>query len=162
MEPHQHREDVQAIEAIIARQFGSLNWNSGTEGDWETFAADFHPAAALFPAARPARRQTVGDFVARMKGLAGTTLRSFHEEVIGTHVHVFGNVAVAVAACEVTENDADVNRGVEMLLLVRDEGQWRIVSQAWDTENPSKPIPAFLTVGQSRAEAPKRLNSDTQ
>jgi hypothetical protein len=43
-----------------------------------------------------------------------------------------------------------VSRGVEMLLLVRDEGQWRIVSQAWDTENPSKPIPASLTAGQSR------------
>jgi ketosteroid isomerase-like protein len=87
-----------------------------------------------------------------MKGLAGMTLRSFREEVIGTHVHVFGNVAVAVAACEITENDADVNRGVEMLLLVRDEDQWRIVSQAWDTVNPSKPIPAFLAAGQSRTE----------
>ena len=151
MEAHEHREDVQAIEAIIARQFESLNWNPSTEGDWETFAVDFHPDAALFAAARPARRQTVGDFVARMKVLAGTTLRSFHEEVIGTHVHVFGNVAVAVAACEITENDADVNRGVEMLLLVRDEDQWRIVSQAWDTEDPSKPIPAFLTACRSKA-----------
>lgn len=151
METHEHREDVRAIEAIIARQFGSLNWNPGTEGDWETFAVDFHPDAALFAAARPSRRQTVGDFVARMKGLASTKLRSFREEVLGTHVHIFGNVAVAVAACEITENDAEVSRGVEMLLLVRDEGQWRIVSQAWDTENPSKPIPAFLTAGQSRA-----------
>jgi ketosteroid isomerase-like protein len=151
MEPHQHREDIQSIAAIIARQFGSLNWNPGTEGDWETFAADFHPDAALFAAARPSRRQTVEDFVARMKVLSGTTLRSFREEVLGTHVHVFGNVAVAVAACEITENDAEVNRGVEMLLLVRDEDQWRIVSQAWDTEDPSKPIPAFLTVGSSKA-----------
>lgn len=151
METHEHREDVQAIGAIIARQFGGLNWNPGTEGDWETFAADFHPDAALFPAARPSRRQTVGDFVARMKGLASTKLRSFREEVLGTHIHVFGNVAVAMAACEITENDAEVSRGVGMLLLVRDEGKWRIVSQAWDTENPSKPIPAFLTAGQSRA-----------
>jgi ketosteroid isomerase-like protein len=86
-----------------------------------------------------------------MKGLASTKLRSFREEVLGTHIHVFGNVAAAVAACEITENDADVSRGVGMLLLVRDEGKWRIVSQAWDTENPSKPIPAFLTAGQSRA-----------
>jgi hypothetical protein len=38
-----------------------------------------------------------------------------------------------------------------MLLLVRDEGQWRIVSQAWDMENPSKPIPAFFAAGQSKA-----------
>jgi ketosteroid isomerase-like protein len=151
METHEHREDIRAIEAIIARQFGGLNWNPGTEGDWETFTADFHPDAALFPAALPAKRQTVEDFVARMKGLAGTKLCSFREEVLGTHIHAFGNVAVAVAACGITENDADVNRGVEMLLLVRDEGQWRIVSQAWGTESPTKPIPAFLTAGQSRA-----------
>jgi ketosteroid isomerase-like protein len=151
METHEHGDDVRAIEAVIARQFGSLNWNPGTEGDWKTFAADFHPDAALFPAARPARRQTVGDFVARMKGLAGIQLRSFGEKVLGAHIHVFGNVAVVVAACEITENDAEVNRGVEMLLLVRDEDQWRIVSQAWDTESPSKPIPAFLTAGRPGA-----------
>jgi hypothetical protein len=39
-----------------------------------------------------------------------------------------------------------------MLLLVRDGGQWRIVSQAWDTESPSEPIPAFLTTNQPGAE----------
>jgi hypothetical protein len=31
-----------------------------------------------------------------------------------------------------------------MLLLVKDEGTWRIVSQAWDRESPSNPIPAHL------------------
>jgi hypothetical protein len=57
---------------------------------------------------------------------------------------VFGNVAVALAACEMTENDADVQRGVEMLLLIKNEGTWQIVSQAWDTESPSQPIPMRL------------------
>ena len=27
-----------------------------------------------------------------------------------------------------------MNRGVEMMLLVKDEGGWKIVAQAWDTE----------------------------
>jgi hypothetical protein len=83
-------------------------------------------------------------FVERMQELVGTTLRSFHETVLGTEVQVFGNVAVAVAACEVLENGTDVNRSVEMMLLVKDEGVWRIVSQAWDSESPTKPIPASL------------------
>jgi hypothetical protein len=48
---------------------------------------------------------------------------------------VFGNVAVAIAHCDMLENGTDVNRGVEMLLLVKDEGMWRIVSQAWDSES---------------------------
>jgi hypothetical protein len=34
-----------------------------------------------------------------MKGLAATMLHSFKETVLGTDVHVFSNVAVALAAC---------------------------------------------------------------
>ena len=29
-----------------------------------------------------------------------------------------------------------------MMLLVKTEGRWQIVSQAWDREGESKPIPA--------------------
>ncbi len=147
MQTDEHRDDVRAIEALIARQFGSLTWTPGASADWDAFAADFFPEASLYPAARPAQCQTVEAFVERMKGLVGTKLRSFHEVVLGTEVRVFGNVAVALAACEMTENDGQVNRGVEMLLLIKDEGAWRIVSQAWDTESPSKPIPNDLLGG---------------
>ena len=82
-----------------------------------------------------------------MKNLVGTKLRSFQEVVLGTEVRVFGNVAVALAACEMTENDAEVSRGVEMLLLVKDDCAWRIAAQAWDTESPSKRIPPHLAIG---------------
>jgi ketosteroid isomerase-like protein len=131
----EHSTDVRTIQALIARQFGSLSWVPGKLADWEAFAADFHPDAALYPAARPAKSQTVEAFVERMKGLAATRLRSFKETVVGTEVHVFGNVAVALAACEIIENEAGVSRGVEALLLVKEEGRWQIVSQAWDTES---------------------------
>ncbi len=149
MQTDEHRDDVRAIEGLIARQFGSLTWTPGVSADWDAFAADFFPEATLYPAARPAQRQTVEAFVERMRGLAGTKLRSFHEVVLGTEVRVFGNVAVALAACEMTENDEQVNRGVEMLLLIKDEGAWRIVSQAWDTKSSSKPIPNYLLGGRT-------------
>ena len=144
MQAEEHGDDVRAIERLIARQFGSLTWTPETSANWDAFAADFFSEASLYPAARPAQHQTVEAFVERMKGLAGTKLRSFHETVLGTEVRVFGNVAVALAACEMTENDGQVSRGVEMLLLIKNEGVWRIVSQAWDTESPSKPIPGDL------------------
>jgi ketosteroid isomerase-like protein len=86
-----------------------------------------------------------------MKGLEGTKLRSFEEAVLGTEIHVFGNVAVAVAVCEMTENGAEVHRGVEMLLLIKNAGAWQIVSQAWDTESPSQPIPMRL-LGRAAGE----------
>jgi len=79
-----------------------------------------------------------------MKGLAGTRLRSFTEVLLGTDIRLFGNVAVALAACEITENDTEVSRGIEMLLLVKSDGAWKIVSQAWDMESPSNPIPTYL------------------
>ena len=144
MQTDGHSGDVRAIEALIARQFASLGWAPGTPADWGAFAADFLPGAPLYPAARPAKRQTAEAFVERMKGLAGTKLRSFSERVLGTEVRVFGNVVVALAACEMTENDAEVNRGVEMLLLVKTDGAWRIACQAWDTEGPSRRIPPHL------------------
>jgi Domain of unknown function (DUF4440) len=143
------KHDRRAIEAIIERQFASLGWSPGRSADWQAFAADFFPDASLYPAARPARRQTVDAFVERMKGL-GAKLRSFRESVLGTEIHIFGNVAVALAGCEITENDAEVSRGVEALLLIKDEGTWRIVSQAWDTESETKPIPERL---RSRSRA---------
>jgi hypothetical protein len=144
METNNPGNDIEAIEAVVSRQFASLNWRPGESADWAAFAADFLPEASLYPSARPARRQTVEAFVERMKDLAGTSLRSFHETVRGTDIRVFGNVAVAVAACEMTENDAEINRGVEMLLLVKNEGRWRVVAQAWDSESASNRIPLDL------------------
>ena len=151
MEAATQRADVQAMEAVIARQFASLSWTPGTPADWNGFAADFFPEASLYPSARPAKRQTVEAFIERMKSLEGTKLRSFAEAVLGTKIHVFGNVAVAVAACEMTEKGADVQRGVEMLLLIKNAGAWQIVSQAWDTESPSQPIPMRL-LGRAAGE----------
>ena len=147
MQPEDRGDDVRAIEALVVRQFASLNWTPDAPADWAAFAADFFPEASLYPSARPARRQTVDAFVERMKGVAQTTLRTFHETVLGTEIRVFGNVAVAVAACAMTENGTDGTRGVEMLLLVKTEGAWRIVAQAWDSESPSNPIPAHLLGG---------------
>jgi len=141
--------DIRAIESLIARQFASLSWTPEKPADWNAFAADFLPGALLYPAARPVRSQTVPAFIERMKELAGTKLRSFHETVLGTEIRVFGNIAVAQAACEMIENGTNVNRSVEMLLLVKNDGAWRIASQTWDTEKPATPIPVHLARGAS-------------
>ena len=133
--------DVRAIHALIERQFASLTWSVGTEADWATFAGDFLPGANLYPSARPVRAQTVDVFISRMKGLAVEKLGSFHENVLGVEVRVFGNVEVAIAACGVVENGEDASRGVEMLLLVKDAGNWRIASQAGTASVQTGPSP---------------------
>jgi hypothetical protein len=91
------------------------------------------------------QRKTVEEFIARMQGLeASGKLRTFHETMLGTTIQVFGNVAVALGACEMLENGEEVTRDVGAFLFVNDDGEWRIAAQAWDLENDANPIPAHL------------------
>jgi hypothetical protein len=83
-----------------------------------------------------------------MKALSRTSLQSFHESFLGSAIQVFGNIAVAVAAVEITENDTQVSRSIEMMLLVKSNGAWRIASQAWDKASDANPIPQPLLIGR--------------
>lgn len=144
MSDAENAKDVRAIEEIIDRQFRSLEWSPGQEADWPSFTSDFHEEATLYPSARPVRSRSVEEFVERMQGLTETSLRSFKERMLGAHVRVFGNVAIAMAACHTTENETSESRGVEAMLLVKDEEVWKIVGQGWDTETDQLPIPDDL------------------
>ncbi|TPM32887.1 nuclear transport factor 2 family protein [Mesorhizobium sp. B2-3-4] len=139
--------DGTAIRAIIARQFASLSWGEGRAPGWEDFAGDFLDGASLYPAARPAKRTSVADFVERMRGLSRTSLRSLDETMLGADIRVFGNIATATVAAEMTENGAETNRSMEMLLLVRSDGAWKIVAQAWDRASEANPLPDALVSG---------------
>jgi hypothetical protein len=150
-------EDARAIAALIRRQFASLAWAPGRGGDWDGFARDFLPGAPLFPSARPVQPQTVPQFVARMQGLARGALHTFDERVLGIQTSAFGNVAVALAACEMTENGSTVSRNVEALLLVKDGGTWKIAAQGWDRASAERPVPADLASGEG---GPLMVQSD--
>lgn len=131
--------DVAAIEALIQRQFESLQWTPARAADWQGFAGDFVPGAQLFPAARPVAPKTVPEFVSRMQGLSQTTLKSLGERFAGARILAYGNVAVALAVCELTENGVAATANLEALLLVKEGDAWRIAAQAWDTITPGKP-----------------------
>jgi len=143
--------DVSLIKEIVRTQFGSLAWKRDEHPNWGAFAQGFLPDARLFPAARPVRPQTIDQFIERMKGLrAEGKLVSFEETPLGCTVRVFGNVAVAFAACEMLENDSTVTRDVSAIVLVRDTGTWHIAAQAWDVETESNKIPADLAERQTQ------------
>ena len=57
---------------------------------------------------------------------------SFTETGVGCQVWVFGNMAVAIAGCEMTENGSSITRDVSGFLLVKRDDGWRIAAQAWD------------------------------
>ena len=137
-------DDASAIRALIARQFESISWTTDRSADWAGFADDFLPGATLFPAARPVAPRSVEAFIERMKSVAAGDLTSLEETVLGAEIRVFGNLAVAMAVCSMVENGSAPNRGIEAILLVKDQGRWRIAAQAWDMEALGKAIPADL------------------
>jgi hypothetical protein len=136
---------VAEIRDLIRTQFLSLAWTRDADADWAAFAQGFFPGATLYPAVRPAKPQTVDQFIERMRRLrAEGRLMSFEETPLGCTVSVFGNVAVAFAACAMLENGSTLTRDVSAIVLVRDNDTWRIVAQAWDIENDSQKIPTEL------------------
>lgn len=140
-------QDISAIRKVM-RQELSLAWEAEAPPDWELFEGTFLPLAALFPAARPVKAQTLGQFVERMKQLRETAqLTSFHVKPLGCEVLVFGNVAVAFAACELLENESNTTREVNATILVRENDKWLIAAQAWDVENGTRQIPTYLDNG---------------
>jgi hypothetical protein len=144
-------EDVAAIKELVRAQFRSLAWTRDGDADWAAFGQGFFAGATLFPAARPVTPQTVDQFVDRMRRLrAEGKLASFEETPLGCTVSVFGNVAVAFAACEMLENRSTLTRDVSAIVLVRDSGTWRIVAQAWDVETESRKIPADLAAHETQ------------
>lgn len=146
MQPDEAHSDAEAIKALIARQFDSLGWQPGRPPDWPAFSATFASGALLFPAARPVVGKTVAAFIERMDALrTSNSLASFEETGLGQVVHVFGNVAVAMAACSMLENGSTLTRDVSAFLLIKDQGAWRIVGQAWDAETEGKTIPEHLS-----------------
>lgn len=82
-------------------------------------------------------------FVERMQQVA-TRLAAFETTLTGLRTRVFGVVAVAAAGCEITTSGLRVTPSVEMMLLIKTEGRWRIVAQAWDSADASRPIPFDL------------------
>ena len=136
--------DLRAIRDIIDRQFSSMSWSVGGGPDAAMFKSDLLPGAPLYPSARPVLATSDDEFTERMSKLARTSLTSLHERPIGKQILIFGNVALVAAASENTENESEVNRSVEMFLLVKSGGQWKVAAQAWDKETSSTPIPDDL------------------
>ncbi len=138
------KDDENAIRELIREQARRLSWKEDRPADWDGFKSGFHAAAFMIASSRPARPQSVDEFLGRMKGLSQGSLRSFAEKAQNGAVHVFGNVAVALVAGETLENGQELNRDVSGYLLVKEDGRWRIAAQAWDKEKPDQKIPPAM------------------
>ncbi|WP_299951510.1 hypothetical protein [uncultured Ruegeria sp.] len=125
--------DREEIAALIAAQFRALCWDEETPPDTQALAAAYLPEALLFASSRPASGQTAETFGNRMKALRDSgRISVFEEKGVGLHIWVTGNVAVAMAGCEMHENQNEVTEDVSAFLLVKNPPGWVIAAQAWD------------------------------
>lgn len=126
-------QDRTEIAALIAGQFRALSWDENTPPDTLTLTRAYLKDAPLFASARPAQSQTAPEFAARMKDLHDNgRLTAFEEVGRGLHIWITGNVAVAMAGCEMHENRKDITEDVSAFLLVKNPSGWAIAAQAWD------------------------------
>ncbi len=138
-------DDVKAIQALIADGFDAISWSPETPPDWGRFFGPYLPGAQMVPSARPPAFTDPDTFRARMTGQRdGGDMVDFEEEMLGCDVRVFGNIAVATAAFKARINKSGEGQGVNMYLLVKDEGTWKVASVAWDNASDTQPIPADL------------------
>lgn len=130
------------ILAVIRSLYEALDWDADKMPDWDSFKACFHETARLYPSARPLEAVDIDTFVERMDAQrANGNLSAFSETMLGEHIQVFGNVAVAFSAYETLMNHKTRSRGLNAFHMARDGGEWKVVSLAWDNEGEDQPLP---------------------
>lgn len=128
-----NKQDLDAIETRICEQFDALNWSPNSRLDKRLFTSGFMPESQLVPAKRPAAFCSVPEFLNRMQSLQDEgALTHFSERGTLLMIRIVGNIAVALAGCEMTENLSEVTRDVSAFLLIKSDGRWQIAAQAWD------------------------------
>lgn len=125
--------DRAEIATLIAHQFRALCWDETTPPDTDALTAAYLPGALLYSSARPAKPQTAQAFADHMEGLRNCgALPVLHEKGCGLHIWIAGGVAVALAGCEMHENQSEVTEDISAFLLLRNPDGWTIAGQAWD------------------------------
>ena len=125
MYEYEHREG----QCGLGKHFEAMQWQPGTDPDWDRFRQDFLPGAQLFGAARPVQARDVDGFIERMETVARQNLHTFEEHTRGMKILRFGNIAVVLALSEMLENGEEENHDISGYLLVKSNGKWSIAER---------------------------------
>lgn len=117
--------------------------------DWEALRPLYHREARLVrtgvdPDGTPfVRVFTLDAYIENIRQLLDGETR-FSEVEIAQESVVFGNVARLTSVYEFTwqtPQETRRGRGVNFFTLVREAGQWRVMSIVWDNERPGLSLP---------------------
>lgn len=152
--PKAKPEDVSSPEAILNAVYSVISGAKGQPRDWDRMRSLFVPDARLIPAIAAsasaggpshsdALMLTVDGYIAR----SGPRLTSdgFFERSIHNDTEQFGNIVQVWSTYESRHNPDDAKpfaRGINSFQLLKDGDRYWVVNIFWDSETPTKPIPA--------------------
>jgi hypothetical protein len=147
--PKAKPEDVQSPEAIVAAVYSVISGGKGQSRDWDRMRSLFVPDARLIPAImgkdghNDVLMLSVDGYIER----SGTRLTKdgFFERSIHNEMEQFGNIVQVWSTYESRHNAEDEKpfaRGINSFQLLKDGDRYWVVNIFWDSESPTKPIPA--------------------
>jgi hypothetical protein len=147
--PKAKPEDVQSSEAIVAAVYSVISGGKGQQRDWDRMRSLFVPDARLIPAItgkdghNDVLMLSVDGYIER----SGTRLTNdgFFERSIHNETEQFGNIVQVWSTYESrhsAEDEKPFARGINSFQLLKDGDRYWVVNIFWDSESPTKPIPA--------------------
>jgi hypothetical protein len=152
--PTAKADDVKSPEAILSAVYSVISGGKGQARDWDRMRSLFVPDARLIPAVAASAANggaahsdaiflTVDGYIER----SGSRLTSdgFFEHSIHNEIEEFGNIVQVWSTYESRHNLEDAKpfaRGINSFQLLKDGDRYWVVNIFWDSESPTKPIPA--------------------
>jgi hypothetical protein len=152
--PKAKPEDVKSPEAILNAVYSVISGGKGQPRDWDRMRSLFVPDAHLIPSVTPPSTAgdpahndviffTVDGYIARNN--ARMTSDGFFEHSIHNETEQFGNIVQVWSTYESRHNlddPAPFALGINSFQLLKDGDRYWVVNIFWDSESPTKPIPA--------------------
>jgi hypothetical protein len=138
-------------EDVVRALYARVTFDAGKNVDWEQVKALFIPEAVIvLRASRTSMKVLdldgfVADFVSFIKQ-AKLEERAFEEKVVSVKTQEYGEVARSLVhyAARIPSNTRPAQDGIDVFLLMKKDGAWRIVSIVNEIVRPGVPIPEEL------------------
>ena len=147
-------EDVKSPEAILNAVYSVISGGKGEPRDWDRMRSLFIPDARLIPAVAASAANggaahsdavvlSVDGYIERSNGRL--TSDGFFEHSVHNEIEQFGNIVQVWSTYESRHALDDAKpfaRGINSFQLLKDGDRYWVVNIFWDSESPTKPIPA--------------------
>jgi len=141
----------QSAEEVVRDMYALVTFTPDKPTDWDKVKAHFVPSANVF--LRVTRDSShvftvdgfVDDFI-KFDEQPGVKQRGFSENVVKAISTEFGNIAHVLVLYEahITGSQRPPQRGVDSWQLIRDGGEWKILSVTNEIPNKDRPLPKML------------------